>query len=150
MLVHSNQAQQSAWRRKAYTLRKMGRLDKSVEELSALLDTFYNEVDGWVELAEIYYLCNQYSLHPPYPLKSSHRFQTQLCTASSLTRAAFGTPKPILCARIRRNCPREWRCSARDQNVSHGGRHDRRRGRPHHLPSDGHYPSCMVWRKIGV
>jgi hypothetical protein len=46
----------------------MGKLDKSVEELSALLDTFYNEVDGWVELAEIYYLCNQYDSHPPYPL----------------------------------------------------------------------------------
>ena len=38
----------------------MGKVDKSVEELTTLLDTFYNEVDGWVELAEIYYLCNQY------------------------------------------------------------------------------------------
>ena len=37
----------------------MGKVDKSVEELTALLDTFYNEVDGWAELAEIYYLCNQ-------------------------------------------------------------------------------------------
>jgi len=42
----------------------MGKLDKSVEELTTLLDTFYNEVDGWVELAEIYYLCNQYGFHP--------------------------------------------------------------------------------------
>lgn len=48
----------------------MGKLDKSVEELSALLDTFYNEVDGWVELAEIYYLCNQYSSRPPSPPKN--------------------------------------------------------------------------------
>jgi hypothetical protein len=47
----------------------MGKLDKSVEELSALLDTFYNEVDGWVELAEIYYLCSQYGYHPPYASK---------------------------------------------------------------------------------
>jgi len=43
----------------------MGKLDKSVEELTTLLDTFYNEVDGWVELAEIYHLCNQYDPHPP-------------------------------------------------------------------------------------
>lgn len=56
--------EQAVWRRKAYTLRNMGKIDKSVEELTTLLDTFYNEVDGWVELAEIYYLCNQYSLHP--------------------------------------------------------------------------------------
>jgi len=42
----------------------MGKLDKSVEELTTLLDTFYNEVDGWAELAEIYYLCNQYGFTP--------------------------------------------------------------------------------------
>lgn len=42
----------------------MGKIDKSVEELTTLLDTFYNEVDGWVELAEIYYLCNQYGFTP--------------------------------------------------------------------------------------
>lgn len=47
----------------------MGKLDKSVEELTTLLDTFYNEVDGWVELAEIYYLCNQYGLPPRYLLQ---------------------------------------------------------------------------------
>jgi len=63
-LIHPDQLQQAAWRRKAYALRNMGKLDKSVEELTTLLDTFYNEVDGWVELAEIYYLCNQYGSHP--------------------------------------------------------------------------------------
>lgn len=40
-------------------LRCMGKIDKAVEELSELLDTFYNDVEGWAELAEIYYLCNQ-------------------------------------------------------------------------------------------
>ena len=50
----------------------MGKLDKSVEELTTLLDTFYNEVDGWVELAEIYHLCNQYDFHPRYLLQKAH------------------------------------------------------------------------------
>jgi len=60
-LLETDPTNSSAWRRKACVLRNMGKLDKSVEELSALLDTFYNEVDGWVELAEIYYLCNQHN-----------------------------------------------------------------------------------------
>jgi len=60
-LLEGDPTNSAAWRRKAYALRNMGKLDKSVEELSALLDTFYNEVDGWVELAEIYYLCNQHN-----------------------------------------------------------------------------------------
>ncbi|KAF9788067.1 TPR-like protein [Thelephora terrestris] len=60
-LLESDPTNAAAWRRKAYVLRTMGKLDKSVEELSSLLDTFYNEVDGWVELAEIYYLCSQYN-----------------------------------------------------------------------------------------
>jgi deoxyadenosine/deoxycytidine kinase len=37
----------------------MGKIDKSVEELSGLLDTFYNDVEGWAELAEIYFVCHQ-------------------------------------------------------------------------------------------
>ncbi|KAF9653693.1 TPR-like protein [Thelephora ganbajun] len=60
-LLEDDPTNSAAWRRKAYVLRIMGKLDKSVEELTALLDTFYNEVDGWVELAEVYHLCNQYN-----------------------------------------------------------------------------------------
>ena len=67
--IRSTETQQAAWRRKAYVLRNMGKLDKSVEELTTLLDTFYNEVDGWVELAEIYHLCNQYGFHLHNPPK---------------------------------------------------------------------------------
>ena len=74
----------------------MGRLDKSVEELTTLLDTFYSEVDGWVELAEIYYLCNQYGFRSLISSQNSWRFQTQLCATGALTRVASGTPKPIL------------------------------------------------------
>ena len=30
-----------------------------MEELSAMLDTFYTEVEGWLELADIYASCHQ-------------------------------------------------------------------------------------------
>ena len=38
----------------------MGKLDKVVDELSRFLDTFYTDVEGWLELADIYASCNQY------------------------------------------------------------------------------------------
>jgi ER membrane protein complex subunit 2 len=57
--------QQALWRRKVTVLKEMGRIDKAVEELSELLDIFYSDVDGWVELAEIYYMCNQYVVFTP-------------------------------------------------------------------------------------
>ena len=99
----------------------MGKLDKSVEELTTLLDTFYNEVDGWVELAEIYYLCNQCGFRPRDLLPNSYEFQTQLRTTGTLTRVASSTPKPILCTRVRRDRVRKWRFTSCGQNVPHGG-----------------------------
>ena len=42
----------------------MGKLDRAVEELSAMLDTFYTDVDAWLELADIYASCQQYVLSP--------------------------------------------------------------------------------------
>jgi len=60
-VLKSDPTSAAIWRRKAYVLRVMGKIDKSVEELSELLDTFYSDVDGWAELAEIYFLCHQYA-----------------------------------------------------------------------------------------
>jgi len=59
--LQSDPSNHASWRRKVTVLKGMGRIDKAVEELSELLDTFYADVDGWVELAEIYYLCHQYT-----------------------------------------------------------------------------------------
>lgn len=50
---------QAIWRRRAHVLRQTGKLDRAVDELSAMLDTFYTEVDGWLELADIYLSCQQ-------------------------------------------------------------------------------------------
>jgi len=60
-VLKSDPTNAAIWRRKAYVLRVMGKIDKAVEELSELLDTFYNDVEGWAELAEIYFLCHQYA-----------------------------------------------------------------------------------------
>ncbi|KAJ7177956.1 hypothetical protein C8R46DRAFT_889118 [Mycena filopes] len=49
------------WKRKISVLRRSGKIEKAVEELSQLLDTFYTDVDGWLELADMYTTCNQYS-----------------------------------------------------------------------------------------
>ncbi|KAJ7164968.1 hypothetical protein C8R46DRAFT_900992 [Mycena filopes] len=49
------------WKRKISVLRRSGKIEKAVEELAQLLDTFYTDVDGWLELADMYTTCNQYS-----------------------------------------------------------------------------------------
>jgi hypothetical protein len=37
----------------------MGRTEDAVNELRLFLDTFYNDLDGWLELADIYSSCCQ-------------------------------------------------------------------------------------------
>ncbi|EMD36887.1 hypothetical protein CERSUDRAFT_51519 [Gelatoporia subvermispora B] len=60
-LLETDSSNASAWRRKAIVYRNMGKLDKAVEELSAMLDTFYADVEGWLELADIYSSCQHYT-----------------------------------------------------------------------------------------
>ncbi|OBZ76321.1 ER membrane protein complex subunit 2-A [Grifola frondosa] len=59
-LLEADSSNAAAWRRKVSVLRKMGKVDRAVEELSALLDTFYTDVEGWLELADLYASCSQY------------------------------------------------------------------------------------------
>ncbi|KAK7460867.1 Inositol phosphatase SIW14 [Stygiomarasmius scandens] len=49
------------WKRRISVLRRTGKLEKCVEELSTYLDTFYNDLEGWVELADVYSSCHQYT-----------------------------------------------------------------------------------------
>ncbi|KZV74985.1 TPR-like protein [Peniophora sp. CONT] len=51
----------AAWKRLVAVLRRQGQIDKAVCELSEYLDTFYNDVEGWLELADIYASVNQYT-----------------------------------------------------------------------------------------
>jgi len=60
-LLEIDSSNAAIWRRKALVLRHMGKIDKAVEELSEMLDTFYTDVEGWLELADIYSSCQQYT-----------------------------------------------------------------------------------------
>ncbi|KAH9854622.1 TPR-like protein [Lenzites betulinus] len=60
-LLEEDSSNSAIWRRRAHVFRQTGKLDRAVDELSAMLDTFYTEVDGWLELADIYLSCQQYT-----------------------------------------------------------------------------------------
>ncbi|KAI0733251.1 TPR-like protein [Fomitopsis betulina] len=60
-LLEADESNAAVWRRKAAVLRNMGKIDRAVEELSAMLDTYYTDVGGWLELADIYSSCHQYT-----------------------------------------------------------------------------------------
>ncbi|RDX52550.1 TPR-like protein [Lentinus brumalis] len=60
-LLEADSTNAAVWRRKAHVLRHSGKIERAVEELSAMLDTFYTEIDGWLELADIYASCHQHT-----------------------------------------------------------------------------------------
>ncbi|KAA1471927.1 TPR-like protein [Dentipellis sp. KUC8613] len=59
--LEADPANAAAWKRKISVLRRTGKIEHAVTELSEFLDTFYTDVEGWVELADIYSSCNQYT-----------------------------------------------------------------------------------------
>ncbi|TCD65715.1 hypothetical protein EIP91_002291 [Steccherinum ochraceum] len=60
-LLEGESANAAFGRRKASVYRRIGKIDQAVKELSSMLDTYYTEVDGWLELADIYSSCQQYT-----------------------------------------------------------------------------------------
>ncbi|KAF9564084.1 tetratricopeptide repeat domain 35 [Agrocybe pediades] len=60
-LLQANSANAAVWKRRISVLRRLGKVDKAVEELNEYLDTFYTDVEGWLELADMYSACNQYT-----------------------------------------------------------------------------------------
>ncbi|KAG5636314.1 hypothetical protein H0H81_008428 [Sphagnurus paluster] len=60
-LLEEDSANAAAWKRRISVLRRTGKYERAVEELSKFLDTFYTDVEGWLELADIYSSCNQYT-----------------------------------------------------------------------------------------
>ncbi|KIP10822.1 hypothetical protein PHLGIDRAFT_64887 [Phlebiopsis gigantea 11061_1 CR5-6] len=59
-LLQEDSSNAAAWRRKASVLRQLGEIGEAVQELCAMLDTFYTEVEAWLELADMYSSCQQY------------------------------------------------------------------------------------------
>ncbi|GLB39780.1 putative TPR-like protein [Lyophyllum shimeji] len=60
-LLEEDSANAAVWKRRISVLRRTGKYQKAVEELAQFLDTFYTDVEGWLELADIYSSCNQYA-----------------------------------------------------------------------------------------
>ncbi|EGO01303.1 hypothetical protein SERLA73DRAFT_179463 [Serpula lacrymans var. lacrymans S7.3] len=59
-LLSTDSAREGIWKRKISVLRRMGKVDKAANELVEFLDTYYVDVEAWLELADIYATCNQY------------------------------------------------------------------------------------------
>ncbi|KAG7096427.1 hypothetical protein E1B28_003864 [Marasmius oreades] len=60
-ILKDDSANAAVWKRRISILRRTGKIEKAVEELKEYLDTFYNDLEAWVELADIYSSCYQYS-----------------------------------------------------------------------------------------
>jgi len=59
-LLKADPTNVAAWKRRISVLKRADQLEKAVEELNTMLDTFYMDLEGWLELADIYSSCNQY------------------------------------------------------------------------------------------
>ncbi|KAI9464031.1 TPR-like protein [Lactarius psammicola] len=49
------------WKRQISVLKRLGRTETAVDELSKLVDTFYTDVEAWLELADLYISLYQYA-----------------------------------------------------------------------------------------
>jgi tetratricopeptide (TPR) repeat protein len=45
---------QGIWKRRVAVFKQLGDTKSAVEDLCAYLDTFYTDVEGWLELADLY------------------------------------------------------------------------------------------------
>ncbi len=45
---------QGIWKRRIAVFRQLGDTKHAVEDLCQYLDTFYTDVEGWLELADLY------------------------------------------------------------------------------------------------
>lgn len=63
--------EKAVWKRQISVLRKLGKIKDAVEELSKFADTFYTDVEAWLELADIYASNHQYAHPRPLPARSN-------------------------------------------------------------------------------
>jgi len=59
-LLDADATNTAIWKRKISVLRQLGRIENAVEEFCKLADTFYTDVEVWLELADLYVSCHQY------------------------------------------------------------------------------------------
>ncbi|KAJ3806149.1 hypothetical protein EV368DRAFT_31065 [Lentinula lateritia] len=60
-LLEADSSNAAIYKRQISVLIRTGKVEQAVLKLSDYLDTFYSDVEGWVELAELYSSCNQYT-----------------------------------------------------------------------------------------
>ncbi|KAI0299385.1 TPR-like protein [Multifurca ochricompacta] len=53
-LLEAEPSNAAVWKRQISVLRKLSRIEHAVEELSKFVDTFYTDVEAWLELADLY------------------------------------------------------------------------------------------------
>ncbi|KAG8906374.1 hypothetical protein FRB99_007058 [Tulasnella sp. 403] len=53
-LLRENDSNAGIWKRRIAVYRQLGETKRAVEALCAYLDTFYTDVEGWLELADLY------------------------------------------------------------------------------------------------
>ncbi|KAH8990742.1 TPR-like protein [Lactarius akahatsu] len=60
-LLEADPSSLAVWKRQISVLRRLGRTETAVDELSKLVDTFYTDVEAWLELADLYISLYQYT-----------------------------------------------------------------------------------------
>ncbi|KAI9438272.1 TPR-like protein [Lactarius indigo] len=60
-LLETDPSSLALWKRQISVLRRLGRTETAVDELSKLVDTFYTDVEAWLELADLYISLYQYT-----------------------------------------------------------------------------------------
>ncbi|KIK55581.1 hypothetical protein GYMLUDRAFT_47797 [Collybiopsis luxurians FD-317 M1] len=60
-LLEADSSNAAVYKRRISILVRTGKIEQAVTELTEYLDTFYSDLEGWVELAELYSSCNQYT-----------------------------------------------------------------------------------------
>ncbi|KAH9167049.1 TPR-like protein [Lactarius sanguifluus] len=60
-LLQADPSTLAVWKRQISVLRRLGRTETAVDELSKLVDTFYTDVEAWLELADLYISLYQYT-----------------------------------------------------------------------------------------
>ena len=119
---------QAVWRRKASLLRRQGKVDQAIQELSTMLDTFYTEVEGWLELADMYTSCQQYAAISAFTTSAlcpQLNTQIHICAAVLVTRITSCASKSFPFLSICRDSLSGERPSLSTQDVSPSCRHDR-------------------------
>ncbi|KIM28171.1 hypothetical protein M408DRAFT_70298 [Serendipita vermifera MAFF 305830] len=60
-LLDADETNVAAWKRLISVLRQQNKMDRCISELTEFLDTFYSDLEGWLELADIYASVNLYT-----------------------------------------------------------------------------------------